>query len=276
MPPLPEQRAIAHVLSTVQRAREATEAVIAATRELKKSLMRHLFTYGPVPVDQVGELVLKETEVGRVRSDWCVVPMGDVSCLLQYGTSERCDADPKGLPVLRIPNVFAGRIDTANLKFARLSITATQKLRLLSGDVLFVRTNGAVDEVGRAAVYRGTPAPALFASYLIRVQVDDHRVRPDFIEAYVATPQARRQMRARASKAADGKYNLNTQTLRALAFPLPPLDQQDNTVAVLHALDRTLDAECRRGTALSEVFNTFLGRLMTGTLRATHSQIPDG
>jgi len=78
-PPLPEQRSIAFVLSTLQQAKEKTDSVITATRALKKSLMKHLFTYGPVPLQEAEKVPLKETEIGMVPEEWEVVKLGVVA-----------------------------------------------------------------------------------------------------------------------------------------------------------------------------------------------------
>jgi type I restriction enzyme S subunit len=72
LPPLPEQKMIAYILSTVQRAIEAQERIIQTTTELKKALMHKLFTEGLRNETQ------KQTEIGLIPESWEVVPLGEL------------------------------------------------------------------------------------------------------------------------------------------------------------------------------------------------------
>jgi type I restriction enzyme S subunit len=267
LPPIHEQRWIARVLSTIQRAIEAQDKVIAAARELKRSLMKHLFTYGPVPITETSRVCLKETEIGPVPEHWDVIRLGEVCDLLQYGTSDRCDEDQTGLPVLRIPNVVGGRVDTSDMKFIHLERRQADRIMLKPGDLLFVRTDATRENVGRCAVFRGEPMGALFASYLIRVQLRDGTIVPDFMHMYGMTGSGRRYLSGMASGAADGKFNINTQTIRAVIVPCPPSGEQRQIMKMVQAVDGKIDAEGRRKAALQALFKTMLHHLMTGKIR---------
>lgn len=272
VPPLPEQEAIASVLSAVQEARQKTEAVIAAARALKQSLMKYLFTYGPVPVGEAENVKLKETEIGEVPEEWDVVEMRELAVALQYGTSKRCNTDG-GMPVLRIPNVVHGVVDTSELKYLPASDPEALKLKLAEGDVLFVRTNANRTHVGRCVVYGGEPPSASFASYLIRAKVDRSRIAPGFFGAYVWSDGGRAFFYQHAGGAADGKFNINTQTIRALPVPVPLPATQQQIVEALNAADEKLAAEEARKEALDELFRTLLNDLMTAKLRVNDLEV---
>ncbi len=50
------------------------------------------------------------------RPVYKLVPLGSLTTLVQYGTSERSISDPVGVPVLRIPNLQAEGWDLSDLK----------------------------------------------------------------------------------------------------------------------------------------------------------------
>jgi type I restriction enzyme S subunit len=136
LPPLPEQRAIAHVLRTVQWAKEATEGVIAALKELKKSLMQHLFTYGPVPVGAKNFSPQQESEIGPLPAHWRVVRLGEV-------VEKTKQIDPRKKPEWFFKYVDVSSVDNELLRitsyqnFAGKEAPSRARKQIDAGDVLF-------------------------------------------------------------------------------------------------------------------------------------------
>ena len=86
-PPKPEQTKIAQILSTVDRAIEQTEALIAKQQRIKTGLMQDLLTRG---IDKQGNLRSEETHkfkdshMGRIPVEWEATQVGN-SATLQRG-----------------------------------------------------------------------------------------------------------------------------------------------------------------------------------------------
>ncbi len=72
LPPLPEQRAIAYVLQTIQEAKFARQREIELERERKAVLMDHLFAHGTKGESR------KQTEIGEIPDSWEIVKLGDL------------------------------------------------------------------------------------------------------------------------------------------------------------------------------------------------------
>jgi type I restriction enzyme S subunit len=247
----------------VQEAREATEAVIASARELKKSLMRHLFTYGPVPADQADQVPLKETEIGQVPEHWEVVRLGDLF-QAQQGASmspRRREGQPQ-YPFLRTLNVLWGRVDLTTLDQMHLTSEELARLSLKAGDLLVCEGG----EIGRTALWRGQLELCAYQNHVHRLRAKHQDMIPDL---YVYWMQA--AMLLFGLYGAEGNRttipNLSQSRLSAFPVPLPPLVEQQEITSILSAVDRKIGAEENRKRALEALFKTLLHNLMTGKIR---------
>ena len=267
VPPLPEQKKIAHILSTVQQAIEAQEKIIQTTTELKKALMQKLFTEGTRGEPQ------KETEIGLIPESWEVVELGAKAESFQYGTSVKCGYDVEGKPVLRIPNVIGGHIDPNDLKFGKPKPNEIGKLKLERGDLLFVRTNGVKENAGRCSKFNDELNDCYFASYLIRVRLDPSVLNPDFLNEYTRTAAGTSFLSGKAIRTADGKFNINSGTLKTMLFPVPGIGEQYQIAETLALVDTKAVNLAVKKKRLQDIFSTLLHELMTAKTRVHELEV---
>lgn len=211
IPPLPEQRRIvARIQECLQRASEIRALRAQAVHEAEAvlpSILNDVFT-----------------------SQVCGAPLhsiGDVALETRYGTSQKCHTDSVGMPILRIPNVAQGAVNFDGLKYCELDKSEVERVRLDEGDLLFVRTNGSRDLVGRCAVFHGQDRGQDFgfASYLIRVRVDQAKVLPRYLAYFLNSTNGRAEIDRRRRTSA-GQFNINSENLRSIAFPVPSVSEQ--------------------------------------------------
>lgn len=263
LPPLPEQIAIARVLSTIQKAVEAQDKIIAAAGELKKSLMRHLFTYGPVPIAEAEQVPLKETEIGPVPEHWEVVTVGDVVSTTQYGISLRGKQKGK-YPIIRMNSLIDGRVNDSDLQYVDLENENFEKFRVNKGDILFNRTN-SYELVGKTALFE-LEGDYVFASYLVKVVANPLKLFPWYLNYYLNCEGVQDRLRMLATRAVS-QSNINATKLRGFRVPLAPIPEQREIAQALMAVDDKIKSEQKHKAALQTLFKTILHLLMTGKVR---------
>jgi type I restriction enzyme, S subunit len=120
------------------------------------------------------------------------------------------------VPVLRIPNLQAESWDLSDLKHLDLAAEELVPYRLEKGDILFNRTNGTRELVGKCEVF-DFDGDWAFASYLIRLPIDREQAIPEFVTAFLNTYWGRRQVEHVSRQIL--MSNIKMEEIRALRIP---------------------------------------------------------
>ena len=270
LPPLPEQQKIAAVLSVVQEAKEKAEAVIDATKALKKSMMKHLFTYGPVPPEETENVPLKETEIGKVPEEWEVVKLGEV-----FEFSKK----PKNLKINDndlIPFIPMEMISDTNqsIKYweeKRYSEIPSGSF-VFKNDIIIAKITPSFEN-GKQAILDKLPLDYGYATTEIwALHPKNENVITQYLYYYLKVDPIRVNL-ARKMEGSTGRQRLPKHVLENLSLPLPPLPVQQKIASILSAIDAKIEAEENKKQALEELFKTLLHNLMTAKIRVNNLEI---
>ena len=196
------------------------------------------------------------TDLPELAEGWVWASIEQLSSLVEYGSSVKTSADAFGVPVVRMGNIHDGALVFHDMKYLPQDHDEFPKLLLAPGDLLFNRTNSA-ELVGKTAVFKGTPQPCSFASYLIRVRFVEECL-PPFVAAYINSSYGRQWVKTVVTQQV-GQANVNGTKLQALAVPLPPSAEQarivaevDRCLSIVREVESQLDANLRRADRLRE------------------------
>ena len=263
LPSLPEQRKIATILSSVDDAIEASQAVIDQLQVVKKAMMADLLTKGlPGRHKQ-----FKQTEIGEVPAEWEVLPLSDlVVSGPTNGKSPPAKLVPPGVPTFSIAAVRDGSVDIfGNLKYTTLSAADVSKYRLVEGDILIVRGNGNADLVGRCGLVQTCPSDCIYPDILMRV-APNAKIARDYLVTVWNADVVHDQILLKA-KTTNGTYKVNQADVASVFVPVPPQAEQSQIGGAFSSLNETAMRNREDLEQLMAVKSALMSVLLTGEVR---------
>lgn len=151
--------------------------------------------------------------------------IGDCILLSQYGISISMNDNKIGYPIFRMNEIHNMLCDEEVGKYADISEEEYYSFELKHKDVLFNRTN-SYEWVGRTGIYyQNDIVKRTFASYLVKFQVNEDVIIPEYLVTFLNTKYGIREIKRRARQSIN-QTNVNPEEVKEIEIPILTHDFQ--------------------------------------------------
>ncbi|GGD50476.1 restriction endonuclease subunit S [Muriicola marianensis] len=185
-------------------------------------------------------------------SEWKETTLSEICSDISYGYTESAKQEKVGPKFLRITDIANGRLDWNTVPYCPITSDNFKKYQLLPGDIVIARTGATTG--ANYTIKENDPKEVVYASYLIRYQIDRNLADPFFIGQLLCSPSWSDYVDAIAGGSA--QPSANAKQLGSFEILLPSLSEQRGIASILSSLDDKIDLLHRQNKTLEQIAET--------------------
>ncbi|HFI8432987.1 TPA: restriction endonuclease subunit S [Escherichia coli] len=257
VPPLAEQKKIAQILSTWDKAISVTEKLLTNSQQQKKALMQQLLT---------GKKRLLDENGVRFSGEWEYTIFGNLGDTYTGLTGKTKEDFGAGKPYIPYINIFKNsRIDIQNLEYVQVNDDERQSV-VKYGDIFFTTSSETPEEVGMSSVLLEEVSEVFLNSFCFGFRLNNFETLiPKYARYLFRSEHVRRQISTLGQGVT--RYNLSKRQLIKLELKLPCVEEQQKIAAVLSAADAEISTLEKKLTCLRDEKKALMQQLLTGKRR---------
>ncbi|SHG06471.1 restriction endonuclease subunit S [Vibrio gazogenes] len=264
VPPLTEQKKIAQILSTWDKAISTTEQLLANSQQQKKALMQQLLTGKKRLGMPANSYDFKKTRYGIIPKDWEYPAIKDVCTQVTEKNTEAAD-----YPVLSCSK-YDGFVDSLKYFKKKVYSDDTSDYRLIHRGCFGFPSNHVEEgSIGLQNLYDTGIVSPIYVVFRAKTKEVDNT----YLYAVLKTDHYRQIFGAATNASVDRRGSLRWKEFSLIHVPLPALEEQQKIAAVLSTADQEITILQQKLDALKQEKKALMQQLLTGKRRVKVEEV---
>jgi type I restriction enzyme S subunit len=262
-PPYEEQRKIAKILSTWDKAIATTEKLIETSKQQKKALMQQLLT---------GKTRLVNPETGKAyEGEWEDKYLNDFSKVIVSPVDKKTVEGEIPVELCNYTDVYYNTNITQKLTFMKATAKQSEidKFTLEVDDVIITKDSETPGDIAVPALVSEDLNGVVCGYHLAIVRTDKQQADGAFINYLFSMPKTRYYFFTLATGAT--RFGLSIGGINKAHFCLPPLSEQQKIASVLTAADKEIEVLEAKLSHFKQEKKALMQQLLTGKRRVSLS-----
>lgn len=260
LPPLPEQKKIVEILSTVDQSLEKATKVLEEAEKLKKALVLTFFKKG------INHKKFKMSELGDIPNEWEIVKFSDVIDVIKrgpFGGSIKKEIFVNdGYKVYEQKNVIGNNFSLGNYYIDENKYGELKAFSIRNSDILLT----AAGTIGKVALVPSNIRPGIINQALIKITPNNKKIIPRYMYELLLTDSFKNKISGR-SHGATMKNISSVKEIKSIKMPLPPIIEQKRIVEILETVNQKVLLHKNRIKRMTKLRKSLMNDLLTGRKR---------